>query len=75
MSTASDEALLAGIAIGDEVSARTFVRRYGRRVFGMTFTVLGDRHTAEDAAQETFVRVWRHAGGSTHDGGRSLRGC
>ncbi len=63
MSTASDEALLAGIAIGDEVSARTFVRRYGRRVFGMTFTVLGDRHAAEDAAQETFVRVWRHAGG------------
>lgn len=63
MSTASDEALLAGIALGDEDCARTFVQRYQRRVYGMTLTVLGDRHAAEDAAQETFMRICRHAGG------------
>ena len=63
VSVASDEALLAGIAVGDEGAARTFVHRYERRVFGMTFAVLRDAHAAEDAAQEAFVRIWRHAGG------------
>lgn len=63
VSLASDEALLAGISLGDEDSARAFVRRYQRRVFGVAILVLGDRHAAEDVAQETFMRVWRHAGG------------
>jgi RNA polymerase sigma-70 factor (ECF subfamily) len=62
MGTASDEALLAGIATGDAASARTFVRRYQQRVFGLALTILHDRHGAEDVAQEAFVRVWRHAG-------------
>jgi RNA polymerase sigma-70 factor (ECF subfamily) len=31
-------------------------------VFGLTFSILRDRGGAEDAAQETFVRAWRHAG-------------
>lgn len=62
MGTASDEALLAGIATGDADSARTFVRRYQQRVFGLALTILHDRAGAEDAAQETFLRIWRHAG-------------
>jgi len=62
MAAASDEALLAGIATGDAVSARTFVRRYQQRVFGLALTILHDRQGAEDVAQEAFVRVWRHAG-------------
>lgn len=61
MTAASDEALLAGIALGDAAAARTFVRRYQQRVFGLALTILGDRHGAEDVAQEAFVRVWRHA--------------
>ncbi|CAN5613019.1 sigma-70 family RNA polymerase sigma factor [soil metagenome] len=61
MATASDEALLAGIASGDEAAARTFVRRYQQRVFGLAVSILDDRHGAEDVAQEAFVRVWRHA--------------
>lgn len=63
VSLASDEALLAGISLGDEDSARTFVRRYQHRVLGVAVLVLGDRHAAEDVAQDTFMRVWRHAGG------------
>ncbi|MGB3411665.1 MAG: RNA polymerase sigma factor [Microthrixaceae bacterium] len=63
VSLASDEALLAGISLGDEASARTFVRRFQHRVFGVAILILGDRQAAEDVAQETFVRVWRHAGG------------
>lgn len=62
MAAASDEALLAGIAAGDPAAARTFVRRYQQRVFGLALTILHDRQAAEDVAQEAFVRVWRHAG-------------
>ncbi len=62
MAAASDEALLAGVAAGDPAAARTFVRRYQQRVFGLALTILHDRQAAEDVAQEAFVRIWRHAG-------------
>jgi len=60
--SASDEALLAGMASGDAHAARTFVRRYQQRVFGLAVTIVADRHAAEDIAQEAFLRAWRHAG-------------
>src|SRR5919197_1650231 len=59
--TLSDEALLAGLGSGDPDAAAAFVDRFQRRVFGMTLSVLRDRQAAEDAAQEAFVRAWRHA--------------
>ena len=62
VATPSDEALLAGIAIGDPAAAGTFVRRHQGRVYGLAVTILHDRAAAEDVAQEAFVRVWRHAG-------------
>jgi RNA polymerase sigma factor (sigma-70 family) len=64
----SEEALLAGLAAGDPDAAAGFVRRFQGRVYGVAFTILGDRYAAEDAAQETFVRAWRHAG--TYDARR-----
>src|ERR1019366_1103614 len=57
----SDEALLAGMAVGDETAAVTFVRRYQRRVYGLAVSMLGDAQAAEDVAQEALVRAWRHA--------------
>jgi RNA polymerase sigma-70 factor (ECF subfamily) len=57
----SDEALLAGMGSGDAAAAAEFVRRFERRVFGLTLSILRDRGAAEEAAQETFVRAWRHA--------------
>jgi RNA polymerase sigma-70 factor (ECF subfamily) len=61
MSELSDEALLAGMAVGDETAAVAFVRRYQRRVFGLAVSMLGDAKTAEDVAQEALLRAWRHA--------------
>jgi RNA polymerase sigma-70 factor (ECF subfamily) len=64
----SDEALLAGFATGDPDAAAGFVRRFQSRVYGLAVTILGDTKAAEDVAQETFVRAWRHA--STYDARR-----
>jgi RNA polymerase sigma-70 factor (ECF subfamily) len=57
----SDEALLAGMAVGEQAAAVAFVRRYQRRVFGLAFSMTGDPGVAEDVAQEAMIRVWRHA--------------
>ena len=65
MWTLSDEAVLAGLGSGDPEAAAAFVDRFQRRVFGMTLSILRDRQAAEEAAQEAFVRAWRHA--STYD--------
>ena len=61
----SDESLLAGLGSGDPDAAADFVRRFQRRVFGLTFSILRDRAAAEEAAQESLMRAWRHA--STYD--------
>lgn len=58
----SDESLLAGLGSNDPAAATAFVRRFQGRVFGLAYTVLGDRDAASDVAQEAFVRAWRHAG-------------
>jgi len=57
----SDEALLAGMAVGDQNATVAFVRRYQRRVFGLAHAMTGDAGVAEDVAQEALIRVWRHA--------------
>lgn len=57
----SDEDLLAGMAVGDQSAAVSFVRRYQRRVFGLAYSMTNDATVAEDVAQEALLRVWRHA--------------
>jgi RNA polymerase sigma factor (sigma-70 family) len=61
-SSLPDEALLAGLAAGEPDAAAAFVRRFQARVYGLVITIVRDPGTAEDVAQETFVRAWRHAG-------------
>jgi RNA polymerase sigma factor (sigma-70 family) len=60
-SALSDEALLSGLAAGDADAATAFTRRFQARVYGLVLTIVRDRGTAEDVAQETFVRAWRYA--------------
>jgi RNA polymerase sigma factor (sigma-70 family) len=65
----SDEALVAGMANGDEWAATAFIRRYQRRVFGLALRMLGEESAAEDAAQEALTRAWAHA--AVFDPGRA----
>ena len=58
---ASDEALVAGLAGGDRDAALVLVRRFQARVFGLALSVTRDRGSAEEAAQDTFVKAWRYA--------------
>src|ERR1700728_4998672 len=57
----TDEALLAGMAVGDQSAAVVFVRRYQRRVFGLAYSMTSDASVAEEVAQEALLRVWKHA--------------
>jgi len=64
----TDETLLAGLASGNPDDAAAFVRRFQSRVYGLALTIVRDPDVADDVAQETFVRAWRHAG--TYDARR-----
>src|SRR5260370_39879573 len=39
------------------------VRQHARFVYQVAYAVLGHPQDAEDAAQESFIRVWKHANG------------
>jgi RNA polymerase sigma-70 factor (ECF subfamily) len=56
-----DEALMAGLTDGGPEVALAFVRRFQRKVYGVALAVVGDPTLAEDVAQQTFERAWRHA--------------
>src|SRR5512133_400990 len=64
----SDEAMLAGLGSGNPDAAAAFVPRFQGRVYGLALTMLHDRSLADEVAQETFVRAWRHA--ATYDARR-----
>jgi RNA polymerase sigma factor (sigma-70 family) len=68
MEALSDEMLLAALGSGNAEAAAAFVRRFQSRVYGLAVTMLRDAGLAEEVAQETFVRAWRHA--ATYDARR-----
>ena len=45
---------------GREEAFRELIRRYERPVFSLVFRMVRDRETAEDLAQDTFVKVLNH---------------
>ncbi len=60
--TADDSELLGRLAVGEQDEPlRALYRRYGGRVYGLGFQLLGDRGMAEELVQETFLRLWRSA--------------
>lgn len=57
----TDEEALAGFVHGDLSQFEGLVRRYERPLLGFIYRYLGDRARSEELAQETFLRVFRHA--------------
>ena len=57
-----DDAAMRRVGAGDAAACRLLVERHLPRVLGLAWRLLGDRAEAEDAAQEAFLRLWRHAG-------------
>lgn len=53
----SDPAVVAEARRGSEVAYRELLSRYERPVFSLIFRMVRDRETAEDLAQETFIKV------------------
>lgn len=63
-SAAEEAQLVAQIAAGDTGAPMTeLYRRYSTRLYRFGVQVLGNTGLAEEMVQETFVRLWRMAGG------------
>ncbi|PQA87365.1 RNA polymerase sigma factor [Hyphococcus luteus] len=57
----SDEALVRRAGAGDRTAAARLVERHTQMIYAACYRMLGSKPAAEDAAQETFLRLWRNA--------------
>lgn len=58
---ATDEELVQAAARGDQAAFARLVERHAGRLTALAMRIAGDRTTAEDVVQETFVRAWTRA--------------
>jgi RNA polymerase sigma-70 factor (ECF subfamily) len=57
-----DAGLVLRAQQGDRAAFEELVRRHADRLYAVVLRVLGDRHEAEEATQEAFIRAWRGIG-------------
>jgi RNA polymerase sigma-70 factor, ECF subfamily len=57
----SDHQLMERTARGDREAFSALIRRHQRLVLSVAYRFLSDRSQAEDAGQEVFLRLWKHA--------------
>ena len=60
--TGRSTALLERLKAGDEKAYEELVTEYRERVYRVAWRILRDDESAEDAAQEAFIKVFRHIG-------------
>lgn len=60
--TEDDATLLRRIARGEEPALARLVARHGRGMASVATRYLGSASEAEEVVQDTFFRVWQHAG-------------
>ena len=61
MTNDSDIVLMQQVKKGDEVALRVLIDRYRERLYRLALGLLADRSAADDAVQETFIRLWTRA--------------
>lgn len=57
----ADEALVARVKAGDEGALAALYDRYGGSIYSLALRITGDRLTAQEVTQDTFLRLWKHA--------------
>jgi RNA polymerase sigma-70 factor (ECF subfamily) len=57
----TDEALVAAVRGGDEDALVTLYDRYAASIYSLALRITGDRLTAQEVTQDTFLRLWKHA--------------
>ena len=55
-----DTVLKPALAMEATPTVETLVTEYSKMVFRIAYSILRNHHDAEDAAQECFLRVWKH---------------
>lgn len=57
----ADEALVASVCRGDEDALAALYDRYAASIYSLALRITGDRLTAQEVTQDTFLRLWKHA--------------
>ncbi len=60
MNGSEEAALVRRCQAGDQEAFAKLVKRYQNVLFGTAYMMLRDHGLAEDAVQETLIRVWKH---------------
>jgi RNA polymerase sigma-70 factor, ECF subfamily len=63
----SDEQMVERALAGDHDAFGELVRRWERRIYALTYGILGREEDARDATQETFIAAFRNLGGFRGD--------
>jgi len=58
----AERSVVAAMATHDQEAFRHFYDLYAGRVYRYAILILGDRHLAEDAVQDTMLAAWQGAG-------------
>jgi len=56
-----DQNLIEAMSAGDEEALRMLYARHARPLHAIALAILHDTHEAQDALQESFVRIWQQA--------------
>ncbi len=59
--SATDETLVAAVARGDESALGSLYDRYAASIYSLAMRITGDRLTAQEVTQDTFLRLWKYA--------------
>src|ERR671928_1693140 len=59
----SDEVIVERALTGDAEAFGELVRRWERRIYALTYGILGREEDARDATQETFIAAYRNLAG------------